>query len=255
MVAAFRLIVWCRSQGLLRRVVALTLCRHVAGGVGHWQANVRISDRRTKMSEVAKRPAVSEESRTQQRTRTALFEAFVALVLDTRYDRLKVADIIARAGVARSTFYEHYSSKDDLLAEGLSGPFGVLADMLTDAHDAQRLTAVIDHFWENRRIGNVLFAGPSRQVAMRTLATLIEQRLAATRGPSTLPMPPSLLAVQLAGGQLALISGWLSGLAPATPGQIATALVGSVNWLTGPPPVQGAMRLTVNAQPDPAPSS
>ena len=167
----------------------------------------------------------------------------------------KVADIIARAGVARSTFYEHYRSKDDLLAEGLSGPFGVLADMLTDAHDAQRLTAVIDHFWENRRIGNVLFAGPSRQVAMRTLATLIEQRLAATRGPSTLPMPPSLLAVQLAGGQLALISGWLSGLAPATPGQIATALVGSVRWLTGPPPVQGAMRLTVNVQPDPAPSS
>nr|QQZ51248.1 hypothetical protein JKL49_09205 [Phenylobacterium glaciei] len=38
------------------------------------------------------------DSRPVQRTKAALFDAFVELVLERRYDQLKVADIIARAG-------------------------------------------------------------------------------------------------------------------------------------------------------------
>lgn len=164
------------------------------------------------------------QSRPAQRTRAALFDAFVELVLERRYDRLKVGDIIARAGVGRSTFYEHYQGKDELLKEGLSGPFGVLADLVAERHDPARLQATVEHFWENRRIGNVLFAGPTRRLVAGALASLIEQRLAERAGDRTLALPPVLLAAQLAGGQIALVSAWLAGQAPASAEVIAGAL-------------------------------
>lgn len=160
------------------------------------------------------------DSRPVQRTKAALFDAFVELVLERRYDQLKVADIIARAGVGRSTFYEHYEGKDELLKAGLSGPFGVLADMLGPQHDDARLLAVVEHFWENRRVGNVLFAGPTRPLLAKTLAGLIETRLRARPEVGN----PALQAAQLAGGQMGLLAAWLSGQAPATPAAIAGML-------------------------------
>ncbi|MDP3748306.1 MAG: helix-turn-helix domain-containing protein [Phenylobacterium sp.] len=167
------------------------------------------------------------ESRPAQRTRAALFDAFVELVLERRYDRLKVGDIIARAGVGRSTFYEHYQGKDELLTEGLSGPFGVLADLVAERHDPARLQATVEHFWENRRIGNVLFAGATRRLVTGALASLIEQRLAERVGDRPAAVPPVLLAAQLAGGQIALVSAWLAGQAPASAEAIAGALQAS----------------------------
>jgi len=167
------------------------------------------------------------ESRPAQRTRAALFDAFVELVLERRYDRLKVGDIIARAGVGRSTFYEHYQGKDELLKEGLSGPFGVLADLVTERHDPARLQATVEHFWENRRIANVLFAGATRRLVTGALASLIEQRLAERVGDRPAAVPPVLLAAQLAGGQIALVSAWLAGQAPASAEVIAGALQAS----------------------------
>jgi AcrR family transcriptional regulator len=165
-----------------------------------------------------------DDARPQGATKRALVDAFVQLVLERRYDQLKVRDIIARAGVGRSTFYEHYDGKDDLLKAGLSGPFGVLADLVTNRHDPALLQATVEHFWEHRRIGNALFGGPPRGLVTRTLAALIERRLKEIARRRSLPLPASLLAVQIAGGQVALISAWLAGQGSARPDAIAAAL-------------------------------
>lgn len=166
------------------------------------------------------------EDRRVRRTKAALFDAFVHLVLDRRYDQIRVADIVERAGVGRSTFYEHYEGKDELLREGLTGPFTVLADMITPRHDDARLLATVEHFWENRRVGNVLFAGATARIATSTLADLIEARLAA-RGPAA--PPPVLLAAHLAAGQMALISAWLAGRASCSAEVVARTLHASAN--------------------------
>jgi AcrR family transcriptional regulator len=54
---------------------------------------------------------VEKETRDKrtQKTRQALLGAFFGLVLERRYDEIKVADILERARVGRSTFYEHFS--------------------------------------------------------------------------------------------------------------------------------------------------
>lgn len=53
------------------------------------------------------------------RTRTALYEGLLALIRRKDYDAISVEDILAESDVGRSTFYAHFSSKDDLLASSL----------------------------------------------------------------------------------------------------------------------------------------
>lgn len=49
------------------------------------------------------------------KTRNALVDAMVALVKLRGFDALKLSEILAEAGVGRSTFYGHYEGKDAFL--------------------------------------------------------------------------------------------------------------------------------------------
>src|SRR6476659_5943917 len=48
------------------------------------------------------------------RTRNARGDALVELMQERPFKAITVQDVLDRAGVGRSTFYTHYSDKDDL---------------------------------------------------------------------------------------------------------------------------------------------
>lgn len=73
--------------------------------------------------------ANTKTDRRVQRTRRSLHQALMSLILEKRYDKITVQDIIDRADVGRSTFYAHFLDKDDLLVQGLA----MFSDQL-DAH-------------------------------------------------------------------------------------------------------------------------
>ena len=50
-----------------------------------------------------------------RRTRDALGDALVDLMQEKPFDSITVQDVLDRAQVGRSTFYSHYSDKNDLL--------------------------------------------------------------------------------------------------------------------------------------------
>jgi AcrR family transcriptional regulator len=52
------------------------------------------------------------------RTRATLHDALLALIPDKGYEAITVSDICERAKIARSTFYMHYTGKDDLMRSG-----------------------------------------------------------------------------------------------------------------------------------------
>ncbi|MGI6032116.1 MAG: TetR/AcrR family transcriptional regulator [Coriobacteriales bacterium] len=55
--------------------------------------------------------------RRQKRTRDAVFRAFEELAAQKHYSEITVADIVEKANVGRSTFYDNFETKDALLDE------------------------------------------------------------------------------------------------------------------------------------------
>jgi AcrR family transcriptional regulator len=53
------------------------------------------------------------------RTRTLLYDALIALVRRKPYEQITIDDILRQADIGRSTFYAHFTSKDDLLQRSL----------------------------------------------------------------------------------------------------------------------------------------
>jgi len=53
------------------------------------------------------------------RTRATLHHVLLRLIIERGYDDISVQDICAAADIGRSTFYTHYTGKDDLKRSGL----------------------------------------------------------------------------------------------------------------------------------------
>ncbi|HZX67347.1 MAG TPA: TetR/AcrR family transcriptional regulator [Candidatus Elarobacter sp.] len=159
-----------------------------------------------------------------ERTRGAILAAFNDLVLTVGYDRISVRDIIERAGIGRSTFYEHFEDKDEVLRQSVTPVLAVLAATVADAPPPAELTVVVAHFKDNRRLLRAFFDGPPRRLLARYLAALIEERV--TMMSDTVPLvPATMVAAQLAESQLGLVQSWLEDPARAGAAAVATALV------------------------------
>jgi AcrR family transcriptional regulator len=161
-----------------------------------------------------------------ERTRSALLNAFRALLLENRFELVSVGDIAWRARVSRSTLYEHFAGKDALLASSIATPFAVLADALRVGHDTSKLVILLEHFWQNRPLARAIFLGPVRRKTVPVLVGLIEARLRADglarRG--ALILPVRLASVQLAEMLLAPVIAWLLGESRCTSAVLAAAL-------------------------------
>ena len=161
------------------------------------------------------------ESRAE-RTRGMILSAFVALMFRDGFDHISVQSIVAEARIARSTFYEHFSNKEDVLRASMAQFFVVLARCVSSSDQPPELASVLHHFWENRRLADAIFAPTPRRILALSLSEMIESRLRERSG--DLMLPPRLGAIHIAEAQLALVESWLRGRAFAHFSDIAMAL-------------------------------
>ncbi len=160
------------------------------------------------------------------RTRQAIHRAFFGMVLERRYYEIKIEHIVEQAGIARSTFYEHFNSKDELLASSLEGPFSRLANLVDDTTTKEELIEILEHFWQNRAMARGIFTGTIRKKVGLTLAEMIQNKLATQLVDKKLPLP--LISIQLSEMLLAPIAAWLLGQAQCSPTMLADILRKSV---------------------------
>ncbi|MEA3060362.1 MAG: hypothetical protein QOJ94_143 [Sphingomonadales bacterium] len=155
------------------------------------------------------------EDRRAVRTRRTILDAFVALVGERRYEAIRVGDIVAAADVGRSTFYDHFKGKDDLLRQSMDWLLRIFADSAVPGGDEERLAFAVGHFWQNRRLARAVLAPPLGVSVRRQLEAAIEERL---EGEAELKRAR---AVQIAAAQLALLDAWTRGELSASEALIA----------------------------------
>lgn len=179
--------------------------------------------------------------RRQQRTRRLLKAALISLILERGYDDLTIQDITDRADVRRATFYLHYATKDELLAQVLAamfdelvaqiGPTITAGDPLAGKTRMEPFLAMFEHVAAHRDLYCTLLssgAGTRISQQIRTyLAGLLMNTLRAQKR-DLVTVPVDALAFYLAGAELGLISWWLdsdSTLSPSEMAQLAHRLV------------------------------
>ena len=148
--------------------------------------------------------------------RDAILLAFADIILESGYEKVRVLDVVARSGVARSTFYEHFESREDLLQESVRGPLEALAQLVDPTCDLARVGSMLDHFRQNRALAKSLMANPGTDALVALLSDLIEV------GSSTLTL--AITARAVAGAQMSIISSWLDGEEPRTAYELAQIL-------------------------------
>ena len=89
-----------------------------------------------------------------RRTRDALGDALDRLMLEKPFDDITIQEVLDRAGVARSTFYTHFSDKDDLLLSDAAEFFeGVAMSLSMHGDESDRVFPVqvfFDHVGDMR---------------------------------------------------------------------------------------------------------
>jgi AcrR family transcriptional regulator len=164
-----------------------------------------------------------EPDRRTARTRKAIFDAFIGLIFARRYAAIRTADVIEAAGIGRSTFYEHFRSKDEVLVAVIDPIFAPLADAAAGRGRAAALEVVLVHLWDQRAFGRVLFEPPLLAKLQRKLAGMIEARLAPDVDPDL--ASPRLVAAGAAAAQLAMLRLWLAGEVSCPPRVLARELM------------------------------
>jgi AcrR family transcriptional regulator len=170
------------------------------------------------MSGTQLKPAAGD--RRTARTRAAIVAAYNHLVMHRRQDQIRVSDIVARANVGRSTFYDHFTGADDVFMAAVARPLALLADAAAGAADAKGLEPLLHHFWDNRQRTREMLAGRQSERIARLLADLIEAQLS-----GNFLIPRRLVAIQLAETAFAPVRGWLGAEAACTSAQLASAIL------------------------------
>lgn len=74
-------------------------------------------------------PNISKDLRVQK-TLAAIYQAFEELICEQDYEKITVAELARRAMINKKTFYRHYPTLDDLLAEVQEGYSEAYVDLI-----------------------------------------------------------------------------------------------------------------------------
>lgn len=179
------------------------------------------------------------------RTQSALQDALLQLARDRPLDEISVADITDQAGVNRSTFYQHYSDKETLLADALDAAAGEAAEFLPDvvtwSEDPPRSLAIfLSHVDANPLVYRRALGRHGSAIVTARLRDRIEalalSRLAGAHEHGWEGMPDEVVSAGLAGAALGVIEAWLR-CDPRPP--VDTAALWMWRMITGPQSVAG----------------
>lgn len=153
-----------------------------------------------------------------RRTRDALGDALIELMQEKPFDTITVQDVLDRAHVSRSTFYAHYSDKDDLLMSDAEEFFESISMALSAHGDKSDRVFPVREFFVHLSDVQPFYKAlvksgkfqENMELARGHFARGIERRLSEL--PRSKLIPPNQLpaiAFTHAGALLSLLTWWL----------------------------------------------
>lgn len=162
---------------------------------------------------------MGKSDRRIKRTQKLLQTALIELINECEYEMITVQAIVDRANVGRSTFYEHYDSKDDLFMdchESIVDGFYELhscAESLLQHEAPSKMTLAYQNLVKVQAMLNPIFHNNNGQLLLRRIrecsAEGIKNALYTNFDESKSKIPFNILANYLARAQLGLFQWWL----------------------------------------------
>jgi len=166
------------------------------------------------------------DDRRVSRTRRSIDVAFLALLKQRGYEAVGVSDIVREADVGRATFYEHYTSKDDLLRSQLRNVSSLLraADDVTTVLDA---TPLLAHVHDVPLLYRLVAGRTAAARTLRILQDVLEERAAQLLGAQVgagaalrEPLEPGVAARVIVASLCALLAWWVERGMPESPAEV-----------------------------------
>jgi AcrR family transcriptional regulator len=163
------------------------------------------------------------------RTRDAIGDALVELLHQKPFADITVQHVLDRAGVSRSTFYTHFSDKDDLFLSDVEDFLELMAFALSRHGDKSNRVAPVRelfaHVAEWHKFHTILIAAGKirdfQEMGQGYFARAIEQRLSELPQPRELtPKRRCAMAQMFAGALMSLLSWWMSCGMPGSPAEM-----------------------------------
>lgn len=151
------------------------------------------------------------------RTRRRLQEALFDLAREDGVDHVSISAIAKRAGVNRTTFYQHYADKETLLADALdavaqeAGANLGLIDERT-LEPPQALTAFLTHIAAHAELYRRVFSEPGFGVVISRLQEHVRDAVydsAGSMAEGERDVPIEVIAAGVAGSIIGVIGAWL----------------------------------------------
>jgi AcrR family transcriptional regulator len=163
------------------------------------------------------------------RTRQAIETALLRLIETRGYSRVSVREICDEAEVSRSTFYAHYADKDDLKRSGLRH-----LRLELDNHQAgadaccagsSLEQALFEHAARYRNHYRALVRGGVAAMVLESVRKIVAETIRKKLRSEETDAKSREAAVQfLAGGYVALLTGWLDGDETTPPPNVGAVL-------------------------------
>ena len=173
--------------------------------------------------------------RRQQKTRTAIFSAFSAILAKKSYSKITVQEIIDTANVGRTTFYAHFETKDDLLKALCEELFGHIINSAMDCTHTHGLYSdqsapesvfchLLQHLQENENNILGLLSCESSELFLRyfkdSLNDLIQNQFVNQNRKNNQNIPQDFLINHISGSFVEMVLWWLKDKKKHTPEEL-----------------------------------
>ena len=163
-----------------------------------------------------------------EKTRNAIVSALESLMSRKEYQSITVADIIKKANVGRSTFYENFLNKDEVFDEILESLIHHVFDEIEhkDGHAFQNnlkgeITHMFIHIRDNEGKAKTFLLGKSADVIYKRMGEKVA-RICDEKLDATPKLPPALVHAHISSTFSDVLKYWSGNKFTDSPEQVAS---------------------------------